>query len=136
MARVRGGRRNWQLRDLYSGQGPTPPVSRLPKGAGSGPGGQQTSGHLWFGDNLAGTEETVLLCLYNEQEEFEGDNSSVLPIEHRGVKGTLRLQARVQRRLPSVRRQRGGPDLFVLGPGHQQHPEEAPSHEEGWSGVR
>ena len=31
---------------------PKPPVSRLPKGAGSGPGGQQKSGRLWFGDNL------------------------------------------------------------------------------------
>ena len=27
-------------------------------------------------------------------------------------------------------------DLFVLGPGHQQHPEEAPSHEEVWSGGK
>ena len=30
---------------------PKPPASRLPKGAGSGPGGQQKSGRLWFGDN-------------------------------------------------------------------------------------
>ena len=27
-------------------------------------------------------------------------------------------------------------DLFVLGPGNQQHPEEAPSHEERWSGDK
>ena len=43
--------------------GPIPQASRLLKGAGSGPGGQQTAGRLWFGDNRAGEEDRVFFSV-------------------------------------------------------------------------
>ena len=118
MARVGKSRRDWHPRDLYSGQGPQPPDRQQPKEAGWRQPAQQKRWAAWFGDNLAGQKKRLFCTSKIEQGESVG-----LPDFNFDVVTVVNAEG-------------WAGDLFVLGPGHQQHPKETPSRGKGSPGSR
>ena len=138
--------------------GPIPPASGLLKGAGSGPGGQPTTGRLWFGNNRAAELQgnnsasnkgisagsspskssmrlKTVLQSSNQIEEFESSSSS--STRAAGSQGDSPPTSSRSATSSADSTSKGWVgDLFVLGPGHQQHPQGGSFPRERWSWVK